>query len=157
VVQSTSVFGGAPQVGSVAAGSIPTRDIPSTSVNANVTGSSGVGTAGSPASRGAGLNLFADPAAVFNSFSPILLSVDGRTGRNRVRGLARWNVDLSLGKKTQVTEGVSAVFTADFINALNHLEFVEPALSAQTPANFGVLTTQYGTPRAIQLSLRLEF
>jgi Carboxypeptidase regulatory-like domain len=157
VVQSTSVFGGAPQVGSVAAGAIPLRTIENAEVHSNVAGANGVGTTGNPANRGAGLNIFADPAAVFSAFRPVLLSVDGRTGRNRVRGLSRWNLDLSVGKKTSVTERVSAVFTADFINALNHVEFVDPSLSVQTPASFGVITTQYGTPRAIQLALRLEF
>jgi hypothetical protein len=144
-------------VGSVAAGAIPVRSIEKASVHSNVAGSDGIGTTGNPANRGAGLNIFADPAAVFNSFRPILLSVDGRTGRNRVRGLSRGNLDLSIGKKTTIAEDVKAVFTADFINALNHVEFVDPALSLQSPAGFGVITTQYGTPRAIQLSLRIEF
>ncbi len=158
VVESTSAWGGAPQVGSVAAGAIPFQRVDSgTSVNTNVAGSNGVGTTGNPARGGSGLNLFADPAKVLGSFRPILLSADGRNGRNRLRGLSRWNVDLSIGKKTRVTEQVSVVFTADLINAVNHVEFVDPALSLQTPANFGVLTTQFGTPRAVQLGLRLEF
>jgi hypothetical protein len=74
-----------------------------------------------------------------------------------LRGLYHWNLDVSIGKKTRITEKVSAVLTADLINALNHVEFVDPALSLQTPSNFGVLTTQFGTPRAIQLGLRVEF
>jgi len=37
------------------------------------------------------------------------------------------------------------------------VEFVDPALNLQQAANFGVLTQQFGTPRAVQLSLRLEF
>ena len=58
---------------------------------------------------------------------------------------------------TGANKKLSAVFTVDMINIFNHVEFVDPVLSLQTPASFGVLTTQYGTPRAIQLSLRLEF
>jgi hypothetical protein len=126
-------------------------------INSGIVGSSGVGTIGNPAVKGSGLNLFSNPAAVFTSFRPILLSADGRNGRDTLRGLSHWNFDLSAGKKTRITEGVSAVFTADMINVLNHVEFVDPALSLQTPATFGVLTTQYGTPRAVQLSLRVEF
>ena len=54
-------------------------------------------------------------------------------------------------------EGALAVITFDMINALNHVEFVDPMLSLQSRASFGVINTQYGTPRAIQLGLRLEF
>ena len=156
-VQSTSAWGGAPQIGSVAGGAIPLAPVDGTSVNANVAGSGGIGTAGSPAARGSGLNLFADPAATFRAFRPIQLSVDGRNGRNTIRGLARWNIDLSIGKKTRITERVSGVFTADFINATNRVELVDPALNLQQAANFGVLATQFATPRAVQLSLRIEF
>jgi hypothetical protein len=158
VVESTSAWGGAPQIGSVSAGAIPIRTVAaSPGINGNVVGSNGVGTSANPAVKGSGLNMFADPSSVFNSFRPILLSADGRNGRDTLRGLSHWNLDLSMGKKTRIREKVSAVFTADFINVVNHVEFVDPVLSLQTPASFGVLTTQYGTPRAIQLSLRLEF
>ena len=157
LVQSTSAWGGAPQVGSVSAGAIPLRPVDSTGVNANIAGSTGVGTAGNPATGGSGLNLFSDPASTFHGFRPTLLSMDGRNGRDTIRGLGHWNLDLSLGKKTHVTEKLSAVLTADFINVLNHVEFLDPALSLQSAANFGVITTQYGTPRAIQIGLRLEF
>ncbi len=158
VVESTSAWGGAPQVGSVSAGAIPVRPVDaSPAINRNVTGSGGVATSGNPAAKGSGLNLFADPSAVFSSFRPILLSVDGRNGRDTLRGLPHWNLDLSAGKKTRVTERFSAIFTADFINVFNHVEFADPALSLQTPASFGVLATQFGSPRAVQLSLRVEF
>ena len=62
---------------------------------------------------------------------------------------------MSLGKRTRVSEKVAIVFTVDFINALNHMEFVYSSLSLQ--ARFGVLTTQFGTLWAIQLGLRVEF
>ena len=156
--QSTSAFGGGPQIGTIPSGAIPLGPVPSSSgVNQNVAGASGIGTAGNPAAGGSGLNLFADPAAVFRDFRPIQLSVDGRSGRNTLRGLNHWNLDTSVGKKTKINERVSAVLTADFINVLNRVEFVDPALSLQSASSFGVLTTQYGTPRALQVSLRLEF
>ncbi len=110
-----------------------------------------------PARGGAGLNLFSNPEAAFNDFRPVLLSADGRNGRDLVRGLSHWNVDLSIGKKTRITERAQAVLTFDMINALNHVEFVDPTLSLQSRASFGVINTQYGTPRAIQLGLRFEF
>jgi hypothetical protein len=156
--QSTSAFGGGPQIGTIPSGAIPLGPIPSSSgVNSNVAGSGGVGTAGNPATGGSGLNLFADPAAVFHDFRPIELSLDGRSGRNTLRGLGHWNLDASLGKKTRINERVSAVLTGDFINVLNHVEFVDPTLSLQSASSFDVLTTQYGTARAVQVSLRIEF
>ncbi|MBV9743135.1 MAG: hypothetical protein JO099_05180, partial [Acidobacteriia bacterium] len=158
VVESGNAWGGAPQVESVNAGAIEIVPLSSSSgVHSGVSGSSGVGSTGNPATGGSGLNLFSNPAAVLADFRPILLSEDTRNGLNVLRGLSHWNVDLSLGKKTRITERVSGVFTADFINALNHVEFVDPTLSLQTPSNFGVLTTQFGTPRAIQLGFRIEF
>ncbi len=144
--------------GSISAGARPIRKMNFVNgVNASVAGSNGVGTSGDPTRGGAGLNLFSNPEAAFNDFRPILLSVDGRNGRDLVRGLSHWNVDLSVGKKTRVTERLQVVFTFDMINAFNHVEFVDPVLSLQSRANFGVLSTQYGTPRAIQLGLRFEF
>jgi hypothetical protein len=158
LVESANAWGGAPQVESVNAGAIEIAPLTySSGIHSGVTGSGGVGTTGNPASGGSGLNLFSNPQAVLADFRPILLSEDTRNGLNTVRGLSHWTLDLSLGKKTPVTEKISAVFTADFINVLNHVEFVDPALSMQTPNNFGVLTTQFGTPRAIQLGLRIEF
>ena len=158
VVESTSAWGGSQQVGSISAGAIPINKMNfGNGVNANVAGSNGVGTSGDPARGGSGLNLFSDPETAFNDFRPVLLSIDGRNGRDLVRGLSHWNIDLSIGKKTRITERMLGVFTFDMINALNHVEFVDPALSLQSRANFGVLNTQYGTPRAIQLGLRIEF
>jgi hypothetical protein len=158
VVESGNAWGGAPQVESVNAGAIPFQPVTNSSgVHGGVAGSSGVGTTGNPKTGGSGLNLFSNPAAVLSDFRPILLSVDGRNGLNTLRGLSHWTLDVSIGKKTTLTERTSAVFTCDLINALNHVEFVDPALSLQTPANFGVLSTQFGTPRAIQLGLRVEF
>lgn len=158
LVESGNAWGGAPQVESVSAGAIQVAPLTySSGVHSGVAGSGGVGTTGNPATGGSGLNLFSNPAAVLSDFRPILLSVDGRNGLNTLRGLSHWNLDLSIGKKTRITERFSAVLTADLINALNRVEFVDPALSLQTPSNFGVLNTQFGTPRAIQLGLRVEF
>ena len=97
VQQGAQVWGGG--FTSVSAtGAIPTV-APSSfgnSVNRDVTGSGGIGTNSNPAVRGSGLNLFANPEAVFNSFRPVLISQDGRTGRsNPLRGLQFWNLDFS--------------------------------------------------------------
>ncbi len=158
VGQHAQVFGGDPLNFAVTAGAIPIRK-PNfgNSVHRGVTGSGGVGVTGDPARRGSGLNLFANPEEVFRSFRHVLISQDGRHGRGVLRGLPRWNVDLSIGKKTLVTESLRIVFSFDLINAFNHVEFNDPTLSLLNPATFGVLTSQFGGPRAIQFGFRIEF
>src|SRR5206468_2227629 len=107
-------------------------------VNRGVTGSGGIGTNSDPARRGTGLNLFANPEAVFNRFRPVLISQDGRTGRaNPVRGLPFWNLDFSVGKRTNIDERISVVVTADLFNTFNNVNFADPALSLTNRGAFG--------------------
>jgi hypothetical protein len=137
-----------------------------------VTGANGIGTSGSPLptpgqALGTGLNLFTNPDVVYNSFRPILLSQDGRHGRNVLRGLSRWSFDWSIMKSTKITERARFTLGFDFINVFNHVVFNNPTLNLQTPANFGVISTQFdniggatnGTfgPRRIQVSGRFDF
>ncbi|MCI0628900.1 MAG: hypothetical protein L0387_45855, partial [Acidobacteria bacterium] len=87
-----------------------------------------------------GLNLFGDPAGVRNAFRRIELSRDGRAGRNVLTGLPRWNVDLSLSKKTRVTEQVNFTILFDFFNVFNHVDFANPALAINNLTTFGNIT-----------------
>lgn len=169
VTQGAGVWGGSLFVG-FSSGAIPTVDPRtfSNSVQPGVTGSNNIGTNSNPAQGGSGLNLFSNPEAVFNSFRRVLVSQDGRAGRaNPLRGLPRWNMDLSLGKKTAVTEGVNLVFALDFLNVFNHVDFDNPSLDLNNPRAFGVITGQFtpgsrpaagvGASRWIQLGFRVEF
>lgn len=142
-------------------------------VHSNVAGSGGVGTSGDPrpplGPGGTGLNLFANPEAVSKSFRNILLSQDSRHGRNVLRGLRRWSFDWSMMKETKITERVRFTLGFDFINVFNHPIFNNPTLNLQTPANFGVITSQFDSisqglatnatigPRRIQVSGRFDF
>ncbi len=165
VNQTGDVWGnGALINGSV--GEIPTVN-PSTfggGVHSGVAGSAGVGTSGNPATGGTGLNLFSDPAAVLNSFRPVLISQDGRDGRaNPLRGLGFWNVDAELGKTTTIRENLRFEFTAQFLNLFNHVNFSNPTLSSTTPSSFGVINSELipanrtEGARWIELGLRIEF
>lgn len=167
VTQGGDVFGSSAIFGSTTE-SVPgigTIDLQS-GVNSGVAGSSGVGTTGNPATGGTGLNLFADPAAVFANLRPFLLSQDKRSSRGSIRGLGFWNLDASVGKSTSITERVNVTFTADFFNLFNHTVFNDPVLSLLTPASFGVISSQltgnaargdFAGPRRIQFGLRFEF
>ncbi len=72
-------------------------------------------------------------------------------------------LDLSLSKRMTITERVHIRFSADFLNALNHPLFNDPALNLLAPASFSVLTSEptssnnFYKARQIQLGLRIEF
>lgn len=160
VTESSQVWGGGSIFG-FAVGQIPLVD-PSTfgdGVHHGVSGSNGIGTTST------GLNLFSDPAVVFNEFRNVQISKDGRTGRsNPLRGLGFWNLDSSFGKRTVISEKLSVSFSADFFNIFNHPNFVDPTLNISQRASFGVISTQLvptnrdtDGARWIQLGLRFDF
>jgi hypothetical protein len=167
VTQGAGVWGGSLFLG-FPSGAIPTVDPLSfgNEVNRGINGSNNVGTNGDPAARGTGLNLFTNPEQIFNSFRRVEISRDGRAGRaNPLRGPSRWNVDLSLGKQTAITESLRVTFLADFFNAFNNVIFANPTLDLNNSRAFGVLTAQFIPPeragtagsRWIQLGMRIEF
>ena len=113
---------------------------------------------------GAQVNLFANPQAVYNMFRPLVLGIDGRANDlGPLYGQRRWNLDFTLAKTTQIRERIGVTFYAQFLNALNHMEFSDPGqygsggLNLQNPAGFGVLSGQFNSPRQIELGLRFFF
>jgi len=165
VTQGTQVWGGSLLRGA-SSGAIPTVN-PKTFSNSaidGVKGSGGIGANSDPARGGTGLNMFSDPEAVFKSFRRINLGSDGRSGRsNPLRGMPSWNLDLSVGKRTSITERVDVRFSFDFFNIFNKVNFANPGLSLLDQRGFGVITTQlvptnrqFGS-RWIQFGMRVEF
>ena len=116
-----------------------------------VAGSSGIGTGAS------GINLFGDPASVYNSCSRPLLSVNNRVPLDSLRALPRWNVDFSVGKNFPVTERVKVNFSAELLNAFNLVNFNNPTLDLNNKANFGVFNSQANNPRRVLLGLKVVF
>jgi hypothetical protein len=122
-----------------------------------VTGSGGVGTGGN-------VNIFADPLAASKDFRYPLLSSDGRDGSGRpVRGIVLWNLDSRLGKETSFHERLKVEFSADFFNLFNHVNFFDPSLNINSPATFGVISSELipanrtQGSRWIELGLRVSF
>jgi len=115
------------------------------------------GCGSSASGTGSGLNIFADPQAVCSLFRPIQVSVDRTSRGGTLRGFKPWDVALGVRKKTAVTEHTSVTFGAEFFNLFNHVNFLDPAVSLQSPQTFGVITTQGNDPRVIQLGVRLDF
>lgn len=86
-----------------------------------------------------------------------------------MRGQARWNLDVGVTKDTMFTERVGAQLFVQAFNVMNHMQWGDPGMNLQDPANFGVLSGQYGAlalggsgaslnyTRIIQIGLRLHF
>jgi len=113
---------------------------------------------------GSGRNLFSNPGAVASDFRYPLLSTDGRDGSGHpLRGLGLWNLDSRLGKTTSFHERYKVEISADFFNLFNHVNFFDPSLNINNPANFGVISSELipanrtQGSRWIELGLRLSF
>jgi len=81
----------------------------------------------------------------------------GTLPRNFFRGPGRVNLDLSLEKKTALTERVELAFRVEFFNILNHTEWQSPNVSTPIGSPQLGLITQTYDPRIGQLALRLTF
>jgi hypothetical protein len=83
--------------------------------------------------------------------------VFGSAGVGTQRAPAFKNLDLSFGKKFNVTERRYFDFRADLFNIFNHPNFGPPGATISSPGSFGVITSQIGLPRVIQLALKFYF
>ena len=87
----------------------------------------------------------------------------GNAGRELVRAPGIWQLDTSLQKKVQLRERVGLSFRIEAFNIFNRAQYGSPVVSLPS-ANFGLIQSSYnsnptgsGTPREIQLMLRLDF
>lgn len=165
VTEGSQVWGGGQRsvFSTTAVPLVPISSI-STGLHSNVAGSGAVGTNGNPATGGTGLNLFANPQAVYNDFGFVQLSsgIDGYG--HPLRGLGFWNLDSSVGKRVSMTEHKFLDFTFDFYNMFNHPNFSAGAGSLTGSAvGFGVISStavpanRQSSSRWIMFGARLEF
>ncbi|HXI23082.1 MAG TPA: hypothetical protein VNG71_04335, partial [Pyrinomonadaceae bacterium] len=119
----------------------------------NNAGSNGIGT-NSPF----GLNMFDDPAALFNNFRRCILGYDTSCGGiNNLRGMPNWNLDATLAKEVKFTERVGVTLTVQFTNVLNHFQPSDAGPSLSTPTNFGRIVGSVYNPRQMELGARIHF
>jgi hypothetical protein len=105
-----------------------------------------------------GLNMFKNPAAVFNSYRPAQLGLDTYGyDYGPYYGQRRWNVDFTLAKQTHIKENWNVTIYAQFLNAFNHVMFGDPGINYLSPSSFGDLGTQYNSPRVVELGARVSF
>ena len=58
-------------------------------------------------------------------------------------GPGLWSVDMSVAKRQQITEGISAEFRAESFNIFNHPAFAQPSTNvtcSATTCNFGLVS-----------------
>jgi hypothetical protein len=65
------------------------------------------------------------------------------------------NVDLMIGKRLFIRNGMSAVFRAEFFNLFNHTNFRDVDKSLTSPG-FGTITAA-ADPRIVQLGLKFTY
>jgi Carboxypeptidase regulatory-like domain len=93
------------------------------------------------------------PGAVWST--PALYTF-GNAGRNILRGPSRFNLDASLFKDVAVGERVHVQFRGELFNIFNHPQFDLPNATIGN-AQAGIISSTLGTPRDIQLGIRLAF
>ncbi|MCW5981372.1 MAG: hypothetical protein KIT09_25025 [Bryobacteraceae bacterium] len=84
----------------------------------------------------------------------------GNLGRNVLRGLGLWQVDVSLRRQIAASEQARLQVMAQAFNILNHANFANPSPLEQAnlaSPSFGAATRALGGLRALQLGLRVEF
>ena len=109
-----------------------------------------------------GVNMFANPCAVYNQFRRPILGQDTGSGGFDIRGFPFWNLDATISKDFKATERIGATLTFQFVNVLNHFVPADPTTNIDTPSTFGVVNNQYTTPngaqnRSIEFGLRVRF
>jgi hypothetical protein len=80
----------------------------------------------------------------------------GNSGRNILRQPGMQNWDIGLTKKTNLSKGLIAEFKGEFFNAFNHTNLGPPGAVIGS-GTVGVISSQAGSPRNIQLALKVDF
>lgn len=121
------------------------------------------------------LDAFVSGGRCVNSQNVIVPSTDpgctgfsafGNLGRNVFRGPFQTNHDMSLVKRTNLTERVNIEFRAEAFNVFNHPAFQSPQAQGGSFGNYGIVDVTSGDssilatanrPRTIQFGLKLNF
>ena len=98
----------------------------------------------------------------------------GNLGRNAVRGPGHWQADMALQKTFKIWESLSTSFRAEAFNVFNVAQYGSPIVALTStgtgsaakivPGNFGLIQSAFstvptgsGTPRQLELSLRIDY
>ncbi len=81
----------------------------------------------------------------------------GNTGRNFFRGPGGWGVDMTVMKRTMVTEGTNLELRADMTNVFNHPIFGFPTATVSSTVFGRIRDGVISSSRKIQLGLKYNF
>jgi len=124
----------------------------------NVVGVNNIGTNSNPSRGGYGVNYFQNPSAGFALYRPAILGLDTSGGGNggEIANPNSWNLDMNLVKDIKIREQLGVTLSAQFLNALNHVNWSTGGWSTQNSRGFGVLNPS-GNARVIEMGLRVYF
>ena len=91
---------------------------------------------------------FAQPSGAFGSSMPTI---------DELRGFASVNEDLALAKTINMAGRSTLQIRVEMFNALNRVEFGNPASNIGNAETFGRITTQANSPRNMQIALKVTF
>jgi hypothetical protein len=101
------------------------------------------------------LNQWFNTACYVQPSTPFNIGNEGRTDSVlRNHGVNNW--DVALAKDTLINERFHLLFTAQFLNLFNRVQFGQPGVQVGS-ISFGQVTSQINNPRQIQFALRLSF
>jgi hypothetical protein len=92
----------------------------------------------------------------FSQPAPFTLGSGARVEPN-LRNFAQLNEDLTVLKRTYITEVMNIEFRAEFFNIFNRVVFGAPSSNLNDRTNYGRVFGVANTPRQIQFGLRLNF
>jgi hypothetical protein len=81
----------------------------------------------------------------------------GTAAKNLMHGPGSRNSDLALHKNFELTEGVQMQFRAEAFNFANLHNWGNPGSNISDPSTLGVISSTNGSPRNLQLALKLMF
>jgi len=99
-----------------------------------------------------GQHLFFNPA----SFQDSAAGTFGNSPRALCCGPGISQSDISIEKKTPISERINTEFRAEFYNAFNHTQFLTPDGNFSHSATFGTVRNARD-PRQIQFALKILF
>jgi hypothetical protein len=106
-----------------------------------------------PGQQNAPANLYFDRSAFSNPTNHRL--GNGRRRYDALRGFGWSNEDIGLLKYFRFRESISLQVRAEFINLFNRHHYANPNTGLANQTNFGYVTGMSGTPRNVQVGLRL--
>lgn len=114
------------------------------------------GKIGTPFYAGATRRWLIAPDAPGFPFTPSSNVGFGNLGRNTSREPGFWNVNMSVFRRFPITERVKLELRFEAFNALNHVNYLEPASTDITNASYGLITGS-AQARQMQIGGRISF